>query len=355
VILVDGHLDLAFNRMCFGRDPRTSALDVRRTEKGMPPSKWRGRCMVGLPELRAGRVALVFGTLFVPRTKDWAESGFDPALAYDTPQEAEKLAQRQIEIYGEVSKDGEGYRLVKSRADLTAVLDEWKDGAAGRVGIVPLMEGADPIVSPDDAPRWFERGVRLVGLAWKSTRYAGGTGEPGPLTATGRKLVKKLDAARIVLDLSHAADQAAHEALDLFDGVVIASHSNPRAICASDRQIPDEIIRRIGERGGVIGAVPFNKMLVAGWTQESGGPVALSRVADCIWHVTQVTGTHTTAAVGSDLDGGFGAESVPKGLDTIADLPRLADEMSARFDDEQIHDVLGRNWIRLLERALPGS
>jgi membrane dipeptidase len=217
------------------------------------------------------------------------------------------------------------------------------------------MEGADPIVAPDDAPRWFERGVRVVGLAWKGTRYAGGTGEPGPLTEAGRKLVRKLDAAKFVLDLSHAADTSAHEALDLFDGPAIASHSNPRAVCAGDRQIPDQIIRRIGERGGVIGAVPFNKMLVAGWTQEAGGPVPLSRVVDCMWHVTQVTGTHRSAAVGSDLDGGFGAESAPKGLDTVADLPRLADEMSARFDDEQIRDVLGRNWIRLLERALPVS
>ena len=236
---------------------------------------------------------------------------------------------------------------------LKAVLEEWKDGATGRVGIVPLMEGADPIVDPEDAALWFERGVRLVGLAWKATRYSAGTGAPGPLTALGRKLVPKLDAAGLVLDLSHAADEAAYEALDLFDGTVIASHSNPRVICESDRQIPDELIRRIGARRGVIGAVPFNKMLSAGWTTEGAPRVPLSRVADAIHHVTQITGTHTTAAVGSDLDGGFGAESAPKGLETIADLPRLADEMSARFTDEQILDVLGRNWIRLLERALP--
>jgi membrane dipeptidase len=71
-------------------------------------------------------------------------------------------------------------------------------------------------------------------------------------------------------------------------------------------------------------------------------------------HYATVAGTHKVVALGSDFDGGFGAASTPKGLDTIADLPRIADVLSdARFSDAMIADILGGNWIRLLERALP--
>ena len=60
--------------------------------------------------------------------------------------------------------------------------------------------------------------------------------------------------------------------------------------------------------------------------------------------------------MGSDFDGGFGADEAPTGLDTIADLPRLADPLNdLGFSDDEIRDMLGRNWIRFLERALPAS
>jgi membrane dipeptidase len=299
---------------------------------------------------------VVLGTLFAPSARGWPDPEVAPENVYGTAEEAEAIALRQMDVYRQVSEEGEGFRLVGDAAELDRVLAGWEDGATGDVGIVPLMEGADPVVRPEDAPLWHERGVRAVGLAWRGTRYSGGTGEPGPLTAAGRRLVAAMGEAGLALDLSHAADESAREALDLFDGVVIASHSNPRALCAGDRQLPDDVIRAIGRRGGVVGAVPFNRLLVAGWTRADGGAVAIERVAECVHHVAQVTGTHHAAAIGSDFDGGFGAECAPRGLDTVADLPRLGDALSAmEFGDDEIEDVLGRNWIRLLRRALPAG
>jgi hypothetical protein len=58
------------------------------------------------------------------------------------------------------------------------------------VGLVVLMEGADGIRSVDELAEWHDRGVRLIGLSWAGTRYAGGTGDPGPLTEEGRTLLK---------------------------------------------------------------------------------------------------------------------------------------------------------------------
>jgi len=355
VILVDAHLDVAFNHFCFGRDPRDSAHATREREGEKARERWRGECMVGLPELRAGRVAVIFPTIFLAPESAELKAGNAEAVTYAGAAEAERLGQLQLDFYRRLAEDPEsGFRLVATRADLDAVLEGWKDGAIGDVGMVPLMEGADPIREPEDAGAWFERGVRIVGPAWRGTRYSGGTGAPGPLTPAGRRLVPALAEAGIALDLSHAAEASFHEALDLSEGRVLASHSNPRALCPGDRQLSDGMIRRLAARGGVIGIVPFNRLLVESWEDRGRPTVPLARVAEVAHHVAAVAGTHEAVAIGSDFDGGFGAEASPKGLDTIADLPRLGDALSdAGFGDDAIADVLGGNWLRFLRATLP--
>ncbi len=353
MILVDGHLDIAFNRLCFGRDPRRSALETRQREGPLADEKWRGHAMVGLPELQSGRVAVVFGTIFLARRADWDGPSADQ-ITYNDEIEAEGRGRQQLRVYRELDEERDGFRMVRTREDLTAVLDGWKGGAVGDVGIVVLMEGADPIRQATDVPEWFDEGVRMVGLAWKGTRYSGGTGVPGPLTPEGRGLVDALGEHGVVLDLSHAAEESFYEALDRFSGIVIASHANPRALCPGDRQLSDDMIRRLAHRDGVIGIVPFNRMLEAGWPGPPAPRTPLRRVAEAILHVAEVAGTHRAVAIGSDFDGGFGALSAPQGLDTIADLPRIADALSdVGLADPMIEDVLGGNWLRVLKRALP--
>ncbi|NNE44434.1 MAG: hypothetical protein HKN12_09505, partial [Gemmatimonadetes bacterium] len=116
MILVDGHLDIAFNRLCFGRDARRSALEIRAEEAKQPAVAWRGDCMVGLKELREGRVAVIFGTLFAPRTQDWKESGLDPTIAYDNADQADAVARRQLDVYHEMAEAG-GYRMIHTADD----------------------------------------------------------------------------------------------------------------------------------------------------------------------------------------------------------------------------------------------
>ncbi len=357
MILVDSHLDVAFNHFCFGRDPRDSAFATREREGEKANEAWRGACMVGLPELVSARVAIIFSTIFLAPDTVSIGSGNAEAVSYGSPEEAERLGELQLEFYRQLVEDARsGFRILGSTADLNTTLDEWVEGATGRVGMIPLLEGADPIRSPHDVPSWFARGIRIVGLAWRRTRYAGGTGEPGPLTSEGRELVEALDAARMILDLSHAAEESFFEALDIHEGPVIASHSNPRALCPGDRQLSDAMIRAISTRGGVVGIMPFNRQLVPDWADSGRPAVPMSRVADAIRHVVDVTGTHEAVAIGSDFDGGFGAEAAPTGIDTIADLPRLADPLSdVGFDDDKIRGILGGNWIRFLRRSLPSG
>jgi membrane dipeptidase len=222
-----------------------------------------------------------------------------------------------------------------------------------------LMEGADGIREPGEAAWWMERGVRIVGLAWAGTRYAGGTGEPGPLTPEGRRLLSAMADLGLMLDLSHLSDEACLEALDRFAGTVLASHAPARArlpeLPRPERALTDEMIRRLAARGGVMGVVPYNRFLNATWQLSHGkGAVTLEHVVAMIDHVCQVTGSAAHVGLGSDFDGGFGVEAVPAEIDTVADLQKIGQALRARgYAEADVVGVMGHNWIDLLRRGLP--
>ena len=114
------------------------------------------------------------------------------------------------------------------------------------------------------------------------------------------------------LDLTHCSDAAFWEALEQYDGPVLCSHHNCRAIVPNQRQLADEQIRAAAERGGV---------------------------------------SSHHAALGSDLDGGFGREQSPGDLDTIADLQRIGGLLAARgYAADDVDAIMHGNWLRLLRK-----
>jgi membrane dipeptidase len=204
---------------------------------------------------------------------------------------------------------------------------------------------------------WWSDGLRMVGLAhYGPSPCAFGTGSAGPLTAQGRELLRIMDMVGMMLDVSHLTDQSFHEALDLFQGPVMASHSNCRALVPGDRQLDDTMIGRLIERDGVIGAVMDAWMLQPGWERgvTTNDLLTLEAVVDQIDHVCQLAGNSRHAAIGTDLDGGYGIEQVPKDLDTIADVQKIPDLLRRRgYGEGDIAAVMHGNWLRALERGLP--
>jgi len=100
---------------------------------------------------------------------------------------------------------------------------------------------------------WTGLGVRIVGLAWSRTRYSGGTWGPGGLTDLGVSLLKAMRRQRVILDLSHMAQQAVEEAMPIWKGPVMASHSNARELVPGERQLAAATVAELGRRGGVVG------------------------------------------------------------------------------------------------------
>jgi membrane dipeptidase len=351
MLIVDAHEDIAWSALALGRDVRRSAIETRRLEEGTYVPGRYGSCMVGLPEWLSGGVALVLGTLFV----EPARRGSLSPKTYDTAEEAHALGQAQLDFYHRLADECEQVALVGGRADLDGVLSSW-EGETPRVGIVGLMEGADPIREPAEAEMWFERGVRLVGLSWGAgSRYAGGDTAPGPLTDAGRELLDAMADLGMVLDVSHLAEQALFEAVDRFEGRIVATHANPRARVPGPRQLSDAMIRRLAERDGVVGIVGYNRYLRPDWS--AGDPKAAVTVADlaaAVDHVCQVVGDAAHVGLGSDFDGGFGVESAPAEIDTVADLGRVGPALGELgYGDGDIAAILGANWLRVLRAALP--
>ena len=349
--IVDAHEDIAWNALALGRDVRRSALETRRLEQDTGVPQRNGLCMVGLPEWLAGGITVVYGTIFVSP----ARRGSPESHTYATAEEAHTLGQAQLDFYHRLTDECDQIALVGTRADLDGVLTSW-EGEIHQVGIVPLMEGADPIREPAEAEQWFERGVRLVGLSWQTgSRYAGGNVAPGPLTDAGRELLAVMADLGLILDVSHLAEEPLFEALDRFEGRMVASHANPRARVPGPRQLSDGMIRRLAERDGVIGIVPYNRFLRPGWAK--GDPkhaVTVADVAAAVDHVCQVVGDAAHVGLGSDFDGGFGAESAPAEIDTVADLARFGPALAELgYSEEDIAAVLGGNWLRVLRAALP--
>ncbi len=361
-MIIDAHEDIAWNMLAYGRDYTRSAHEIRQQEaqtRSEAP-RYNGQAMLGYANWLQGQVGIVFGTLFAGPARKRNPERRVPA--YETPDEAHRLYRHELGLYHRLAAEHpDKFRLLRTRQELNAHIGQWKGApadAAKPIGLVVLMEGAEGVRTPDELPAWWEDGVRIIGPAWVGTRFCGGTGEPGPLTPEGDALLRGMAEVGFLLDLSHMDPQAARQALETYPRGVIASHANPAALLPqsrSNRFLPDDVITRLAERDGVIGVVPYNRFLDAAW-RRGDPPLPLSKVVEHIDYICQRTGSSRHVGIGSDFDGGFGAESTPEGLDTVADLQKLAPLLHARgYTNDDIAAIFAHNWLRKIREVLPSA
>jgi membrane dipeptidase len=365
MLIFDAHLDLAMNALEWNRDLTQPIEQIRQRESALSDKPDRGRGTVSLPEMRGGGVGICVATLIARYVKPG-----NPRPGWHSPAQAWAQTQGQLAWYRAMEEAGEMVQL-RNAGGLDQHLRLWRqhfeDKGASRsgagpkeklpIGYILSLEGADSILSLGHLHRAYEQGLRALGPAhYGPGTYAQGTDASGGIGAKGRELLKAMEELGIILDVTHLCDQSFWEALEAFSGPVWASHSNCRALVPHNRQLGDEQIAALVQRGGVVGVALDAWMLVAGWVRGRSTPEAaqlkLERAVEHIDYVCQIAGNALCSGIGSDLDGAFGREQTPSDVATIADLQQLAGLLQARgYSETDIAQIVHGNFLRCLTDA----
>ena len=364
MLIIDGDYPMAGGAIRSQRD-LTLPVDLARSA---PPdfAESRGRpdtgIMATIPEMRnAGLAAAIVKVLGCILREGHAHGDVrTDELSYAN-------AQGQLAYYRILQARGH-VRMLSARGDFNDHMKAWSE--ADRyddlpVGMVLGMEGADPIVWPEQVHEWYDNGLRVVSLShYGVSRYSHGTGTgtDGGLMGEAVKLLEHMDDLGMILDVSHTADESIRQELDSFSGPVLSTHQNCRAITPGERQISDEPLQRIIDRGAVIGHSMDTWMIYREGVDWANIPdrrevfpveaVTLEDYCDHIDYVCQMAGNSFHSAIGGDTDGQGGADGAPYEVDTVSDYQKVADILDRRgYKQEDVENVMYRNWQRFFEKV----
>lgn len=352
MMIFDAHLDMAWNACEWNRNQLLPVSEIRQFEKHLGKAGYPGPNVVSLPELRKGGVGTIVVTL-LPRL--WRP---EKVLTFYQSREAAFAAScGQLAWYRAMVSRGH-LRELSDRESLERHVTEWrKNPQTCPIGFILSMEGSWSILSPGQIDEWFAAGLRALGPAhYGPDYYCHGTGSDGGLKEEGPALLRAMERAGMILDATHLADKSFWQALEIYGGPVLASHHNCRALVPGDRQLTDEQIQALIARGAVIGASFDNWMLKPGWKIGVSSPesVSLEDVVNHTDHICQLAGNARHCGLGTDLDGGFGKEQSPHDLDTIADLPKIAEILTRRgYTSDDVERIMWRNFVEFFAKALP--
>lgn len=217
----------------------------------------------------------------------------------------------------------------------------------GKVAAMLSIEGADVIEGRLSVLRTFYRlGVRMVGLVHSLRNpLADGVADArtrGGLSELGVQVVEELDRLGVVIDVSHISDPGFWDVMDIAKRPVVASHSNSRSVCPHPRNMTDEMIQALAERGGVMG-MNFAPSFV-----HSKEP-SVETLVDHIDHIAGLVGPDHVG-LGSDFDG---IPSTPRGLEDAARMPNITAELVRRgYSEEDVRKILGGNHLKLFRKVL---
>jgi membrane dipeptidase len=218
---------------------------------------------------------------------------------------------------------------------------------AGKIAAILSVEGAHPLGSePKRLDELYELGVRALGLTWENSNdFASSaqdeeSGSGSGLTPLGRKLVARMNALGMIVDVSHSGEKTFWDCIKLSGAPIIASHSCARALCDHYRNLTDEQIRALSDKGGVIGVNFYPRYLV------KRGSAYVATVIRHIQHFVEVGGIEC-AAIGSDFDG---IPKLPIGLEDCSKMQIIALGLSKEgLSDSDIHKIASGNFLRVFK------
>jgi|SRR6185312_4664912 len=247
---------------------------------------------------------------------------------------------------------------------------------------------------------FYRLGVRYMTLTWSNTNdWADSSGDiqdpnvrhHNGMTDLGRDVVREMNRLGMIVDISHVSDATFYQALEVSQAPVIASHSSARALTNHPRNMTDDMLRAVARNGGVVMVNFYSAFVDADYLKASsdpekvrqrdaeveaykkahphadGSPVTyqetdpiekkwaaqfprppLKSLIDHIDHIAQVAGIDHVG-LGSDFDG---ITSLPQGIDSVADLPKITEALFQRgYTREQLDKILGGNFLRVMREV----
>ncbi len=352
-LIFDAHLDLSMNAMEWNRDIRLPINELRRRELGLTDKADRTRGTVSLPEMRRARIGICVATQIARYS-----NRFSKLPGWSSPEQAWAHTQGQLAWYRAMEELGELVQL-RTWHDVEAHAEAWRAANDEQMVKLPIgyllsLEGADSILSWRHLEKSRADGLIALGpVHYGPGIYGHGTDDEGALTPRGRELLKEIERLGIILDVTHLCDESFFDALDHYSGPLWASHHNCRSIANWNRQLSDEQIKVLIERGAVIGMAFDAIMMVHGWRHRQSKPqdfnLKMEKICEHIDHICQIAGNTRHVGIGTDLDGGYGTEQTPMDLDSIADIRSLAGPLSARgYTPSDIEGIFSGNFLRFL-------
>ncbi len=329
-----------------------------------------------------------YGEVDIPRMRDGGVSGVFFSIYTTVSQSPASAKRRSFEIIDAVARE-----VGRHPDDLiagTSSEDILRAKREGKIAIFMGVEGGHTIDSDLDVLRsHFEKGVRYMTLTHSAdTPWAGSSGaEHGSkgLTEFGRAVVQEMNRMGMMVDVSHVSDQTFFDTVKVAKAPMIASHSSCRALSDHPRNMTDEMLKALAEKGGVVHINFYNEFLDVGhrvYAAEYGdlseraaavrkehagdpkqrsielrkidlervertGRVPFERLLDHFEHAAKVAGPEHVG-LGSDFDGV--SAQTPEGMEDISKVPRLIDGLRGRgFGDDDISGILGGNTLRVMK------
>lgn len=318
-----------------------------------------------IPRLREGRVGAQFWSVYVP-------SSLSPLEAMTAQLEQIDIAHRIINMYPD------DLMLATSVAEIEQARSQ------GKIASLLGIEGGHTIGNSMGALRsYYDLGVRYMTLThFHSNDWADSatdTARHEGLNEFGREVVREMNRLGMLVDISHVSPATMNDVLDISEAPVMFSHSSAYALTDSPRNVPDSVLKRVTENGGVVmvtfvpgfvmqerrdwevGMIPLLKTVTtdAEWKkvgetyrEEHGQPpiATLSHVADHVEHVANVAG-FDHVGIGGDFYGATGDELID-GLEDVSKYPALIAELARRgWTEANLAKLTQGNVLRVFAEA----